>query len=103
MTRDELLELFDEVVAQARATLERKNSDYAETDDALANLTDVAARLGLTAGQVWAVYFDKHVRTLEAAAARGRTLRGEALEERATDAINFCVLAVALHREGRRE
>lgn len=64
--------------------------------DVLHNFKAVAARVGITPMQVWAVYFLKHVDAIVTAARSPDTPQAESLDGRFADAINYLQLGHAL-------
>jgi len=69
------------------------------SEDVLANFKRIAERAGLTAGQVWTVYFLKHVDAIAAAMSRPELAQAEPLEERFADCLNYLKLGFALFGE----
>jgi hypothetical protein len=69
-------------------------------DDCLANFKRVAERAGLTPGQVWTVYFLKHVDAIASAMSKPSIEQAEPMEGRFADALNYLKLGFALWTEG---
>lgn len=70
--------------------------------DVLANFKAVAARTGLTVGQVWAVYFLKHVDAMVSIMTRPDLPVSEAPPGRFADSINYTRLGFAILEERRQ-
>ncbi len=99
MTSQELVELFDRIVAECRDEMVRKNQDYADDDnDALANFYDAAKEYELTPRQAWAVHARKHDLAVRKVV-RGDKLASETLAGRLKDRIVYTVLLAALVQE----
>jgi hypothetical protein len=60
MTIQERNQLTNELLDGVFQTGSSKGAAYAQEGDCLSNFKDVAAMLGLTKYQVWAVYAEKH-------------------------------------------
>lgn len=88
--RKKLDEACDEV-------LKAKGADYAGRGDRLSNFKQVAAMVGITPMQAWAVYFLKHVIALTTLAS-GK-LESEPPLQRFVDARNYVELGFALWEE----
>jgi hypothetical protein len=87
--------LFDEECA---AILRVKGNDYASGDDRLANFKRLAARLGLSPIQVWAVYFVKPIDAILEYAKAGK-VSSEPIRGRFAVARNYLDLGLALIEE----
>lgn len=66
------------------------------SEDVLANFKRVAARVGITPGQVMAVYMLKHVDAVTSALCRPDLPQAEAISGRFADNINYLKLGYAL-------
>jgi hypothetical protein len=67
--------------------------------DVLTNFKAVAARTGLTPGQVLSVYMLKHIDAVTAALCRPDLPQAESIESRFADAVNYLKLGYALVSE----
>lgn len=65
--KDEIFEKLDKVCMDMSM---RKGADYASDKDVLDNFKRNAERLGLTPFQIWAVYFNKHIDSVNNAIAK---------------------------------
>ncbi len=109
MNNTEFEALTEELFIGCIDTMKAKGPDYAsspddspEERDRLWNFKEVARRTGSNPYKVWAVYFNKHIVSLEKWV-RERELQSEPLEGRIIDAINYLVLFRALLKEGEGE
>lgn len=102
MSRDELFNLYDEIVQEARDTMSAKNQDYAWGGDCLANLREAAHDVELEPELVWYVYFNKQVQAIKSHA-NGKVLQSESLRSRIVDCINFLVLLEGLDKDRDKE
>lgn len=68
-------------------------------EDVLKNFKAVAARVGITPGQAWAVYFLKHIDAITSVMTRPDLPVAEAPLGRFSDAINYLKLGYALFTE----
>jgi hypothetical protein len=91
-----------ELMAEADGIQTAKRPGYtAGNADVLHNFKSVAARVGITPGQVWCVYFLKHVDAIVSIMAKPDLPVSEAPIGRFSDCINYAKLGYALHKEGR--
>ncbi len=99
MTSQELVDLFDRIVAECREEMVRKNADYADdNNDALANFYDGAKECEVTPLKAWAIHARKHDLAVRRVV-RGRKLESETLSGRLKDRIVYTVLLAALVQE----
>lgn len=68
-------------------------------EDVLHNFKSVAARIGITPMQTWAVYWLKHVDAISAYAKNPKAPQAEALIGRFADNLNYLKLGFALMSE----
>jgi hypothetical protein len=92
-TRDLLLTEAERIQTSKRPGYTGGNTDV------LHNFKSVADRVGITAEQVWAVYFLKHVDAIVSIMARPDLPVAEAALGRFSDGINYLQLGFALHEE----
>jgi len=77
----------------------KKGKDYAGNEDCLSNFKRNAERLGLTKYQIWAVYWNKHVDSINNAIKSNPNfpqVESEPLESRIIDLINYEIILLAL-------
>jgi len=87
--KKELLEYADEVAAP-------KREEYTgQSEDVLNNFKRIANRLGLTPLQVWAVYFNKHVDSVNTFI-KGTDSVSESMGSRFADMLNYLFLGISL-------
>jgi hypothetical protein len=106
MTRTEWQALVDRTFAEVNGITATKGAEYTHgSDDQLDNFKQNAIDLGLSPFAVWAVPFDKHVRSIKAFCAeairRGTSVyidddASEPIEGRILDAIVYLLLLRAL-------
>lgn len=102
-------EQFDKVVTQTHESIERllkvKGSEYAGSQDRLANFKRGANLTGCTPLQCLFVYMSKHYDAVSTYvrmdALRQDYVQSEPIEGRLDDLINYCILAKALIKEQR--
>lgn len=105
MKAEEFNLLVNETVAVCKAIMISKGGEYARGDDRLDNFKRNAIKLGLTPEEVWAVYFGKHLDSIDTYIQdirKGiRRPRSESILGRFDDAINYLILgkALAVERE----
>lgn len=99
MTVPERLEIAKETFAECIKTFEVKGEAYASNKDSLSNFKRNAERLEMSPFQIWAVYFNKHVDSVNNAIAQNPACpvdKSEGLESRVTDLINYAMLLKCL-------
>lgn len=97
-----LMDLVDEELA----TYREKGLAYAGTGDTLANFKRNAERLDLTKYQVWGVYFNKHIDSINNAIAQnpGSPVdKTEGLRGRIVDARNYLGILLCLLTEDKED
>lgn len=102
MTVEERLKIADKVFEECRKTFEIKGEAYANNQDALSNFKRNAERLGMTPFQIWAVYFNKHVDSVNNAIQLNPASpedKSEGLHSRVIDLINYAMLLECLNLE----
>lgn len=105
MTVPERLEIAKETFAECIKTFEVKGEAYASNKDSLSNFKRNAERLGMSPYQIWAVYFNKHVDSVNNAILQNPLTpvdKSEGLESRVTDLINYAMLLRCLLIEGQK-
>jgi len=71
MRREELHDLMDEVLSEARKVLEKKNVSYSTPTDSLYNFSEAARLTDSSPLKVWSFPFIKHVLSIMAYVRRG--------------------------------
>jgi len=104
MSTDDLLEFHEEMTHRARALCERKNHDYANTDETgnpFANFTRTEAMGVCSTVQGFLVRMTDKMSRLSTAARRPLVVADEGVEDTLLDLINYSVLLAAFlrHRE----
>lgn len=89
---------FDEMLDKCLHVLKTKSLDYAEEGDRLAEFRRTAKKNGVTMRQVWGIYTDKHLESIDKWK-RGQELLGEPVEDKLMDIIVYCLLAYKMVKE----
>ena len=96
MNHTERMEFAEGIFEQCLDIMRTKGLSYASNADASENFKRIADATGMTKYQVWAVYFNKHVLSLNNAVKRNPDLPavsdGEPIAGRVADIINYAVL-----------
>lgn len=91
--------LCDDLLFFAEKEARLKRNEYTgHSHDVLDNFKRIASRLGQSPLEVWAVYFNKHVDSINSYVKNGGEL-SETLESRFADSINYLMLGYALIKE----
>ncbi len=100
MTQNDRLEISKSIFKESLGLMYSKGKAYAGDVDSLANFKRNATRLGLTKYQVWGVYFNKHIDSMNNAISQNpeRPIDlTEGLRGRILDAITYlCILQCLL-------
>jgi len=100
MKSKELVALIDTVFTKCREVMDGKGHDYTAGDtDRLINFKRGGNNLGVSPLTVWAVYFNKHVDSINTLVKTGKQESGEPVEGRIIDIINYALLGLALIKE----
>lgn len=104
MTQDQFNKVSKQLEAERFKTMSSKRPGYTGgNEDVLTNFKRVAERTGLTPGQVWCVYFLKHIDAITSIMSRPDLPVSEAPIGRFGDAMNYLELGWALYNETREE
>lgn len=99
MTVPERLKIAEDTFNECIKTFQVKGEAYASNKDSLSNFKRNAERLNMSMFQIWAVYFNKHVDSVNNAIAQNPFApvdKSEGLESRVTDLINYAMLLKCL-------
>lgn len=99
MTHDERAKLTQVLFKAAAEMGNKKNKSYADKTDTLANFKRIAEKMGLTKYQIWAVYFNKHIDSINNAIKDHPELpvdASESLEGRLIDVIVYSTILYCL-------
>ena len=102
MNAEERNHIFNDLFADMTKLTTTKGHDYSGDKDVLDNFKRNANNLGLTAYQVWSVYFNKHIDAINTAIKDCAVYpqdSSEPFEERCKDAMVYLALCVCLRRE----
>lgn len=92
MTKEQQKNNLDALQADCDRVMLRKGESYASTDDTLASFKRAAERTGLTMFQIWQVYFNKHVDSINNAIKTSPHFpqdESEGMNSRIVDIINY--------------
>ena len=106
MTNDEKIRLFDELFGLVIEESNNKGKDYASREDCLANFKRQAQNLGMTPFQIWAVYFNKHIDSLNNAIKQDPQIpscHSEPISSRIVDSIAYLGLLHCLLEDFYKE
>ena len=102
MTLENRQALAEALFEDCLQLLKDKGEAYSGKKDALANFKINAERMGLSKYQIWAVYFNKHIDSINNAIKDNPstpTDKSEGLGSRIVDAINYLIILKALLTE----
>lgn len=91
--------LITELLKEVLSVTDAKGQAYASNKDSLSNFKEVASRTGLTKYQVWEVYFQKHIISVENAIKQDPNKpveKTESLHGRLIDIIAYCGILEAM-------
>ena len=107
MNHTERLKFAEGIFEQCLDIMRTKGLSYASQGDAAENFKRIAEATGMTKYQVWAVYFGKHVLSLNNAVKRNPELPavadGEPIAGRVADIINYAVLLAMMVEDDEGE
>ena len=106
MTNKERDELAQVLIKDCLNLLRSKGQAYSGNDDVNSNFKKVAELLGLSKYQVWNVYFNKHIFSINNAIKDNPINpqdRTEGLYGRIIDAINYLIILASLLQEDTNE
>lgn len=106
MTIEERLEIIEKVSEEVKNISLSKGKSYAGNGDCLANFKRNALNLGLTKYQIWGVYFNKHIDSINNAIKiqpESPHDDSEGMESRIIDAITYLILLLCLQVEDREQ
>lgn len=96
--------LAEELFQDCLAILESKGKAYSGNEDALANFKVNGERLGLSKYQIWSIYFNKHIDSINNAIKYNPKYpvdKSEGMDGRIIDAINYLIILKALLEEDK--
>lgn len=103
ITAEHREQIVDQLFAECIGVLKAKGQSYAGRADINANFKRIAERLGLTKYQVWAIYWNKHVDSVNNAIRRQpdcpTSCDGESIRGRLVDLINYCAILETMQIE----
>lgn len=94
-------QVYKEIYKFCRSTHVSKGNDYSGTEDVLSNFKRSAKKYGTTPEQVLGILMDKHNMAIERYI-QGITLKGEPVEEKILDNINYLGLLLCLLYEKKK-
>jgi hypothetical protein len=102
MTIEERQKIAKQIFDKCIEILMKKGEAYAGNEDCLANFKRNAERLGLTKYQVWSVYANKHIDSVNNAikySPEKPIEKSESMEGRIIDVINYYIILWAMLKE----
>lgn len=104
MTNEARELLAQERFAKVSKTMVQKGESYSGNEDVLSNFRRNAERLGLSKYQIWAVYFNKHIDSINNAILNNPNNpvdKSECLLSRITDVIAYAIILESLLEEDK--
>lgn len=100
MTQDQFNEEYDTLLNHAMSIREAKQPEYTlESADVLNNFKESARRAGVTPLQVWSIFFDKQLSSVQAHIKNPDLKQAEPLSSRFADLYNYLLLGYCLFQE----
>jgi hypothetical protein len=101
MTQKEFARIIkDDLYATASDIRNAKQPEYTmESEDILNNFKQAAKRAGVSPMQVWSIFFDKQLSSIQAHIKNPNLVQAEPLDSRWADLYNYLLLGFALHKE----
>lgn len=107
MTIEERTDIARGIFENVLEISESKGKAYAGNGDSLANFKRNAERLGLSKYQIWAVYFNKHIDSINNAITQNPNSpvdKTESMSGRIIDAVTYlCILEALLEEDENNE
>ena len=100
MTQKEFHEVTFKLLDSALNIREAKQPEYTlESPDVLNNFKQSAIRAGVDPMQVWSIFFDKQLSSIQAHIKNPSLVQAEPLDSRWADLYNYLLLGFALYKE----
>jgi hypothetical protein len=100
MTQEQFNEAYDTLYNHAMSIREAKQPEYTlESADILNNFKESARRAGVTPLQVWSIFFDKQLSSIQAHIKNPDLKPAEPLSSRFADLYNYLLLGYCLFQE----
>jgi hypothetical protein len=100
MTQEQFNEAYDTLYNHAMSIREAKQPEYTlENKDILNNFKESARRAGVTPLQVWSIFFDKQLSSIQAHIKNPDLKPAEPLSSRFADLYNYLLLGYCLFQE----
>lgn len=100
MTQKEFHEVTFRLLDSALSIREAKQPEYTlESPDVLNNFKQSAIRAGVDPMQVWSIFFDKQLSSIQAHIKNPNLKQAEPLDSRWHDLYNYLLLGFALYKE----
>ena len=100
MTQEQFNEVYDTLYNHAMSIREAKQPEYTlESADVLNNFKESARRAGVTPLQVWSIFFDKQLSSIQAHIKNPDLKQAEPLSSRFADLYNYLLLGYCLFQE----
>lgn len=100
MTQKEFYNTVTNLYESASEIREAKQPEYTmESADILNNFKQSAIRAGVSPMQVWSIFFDKQLSSIQAHIKNPDLVQAEPLDSRWADLYNYLLLGFALYKE----
>ena len=100
MTQEEFNQAYDMLCEDAMNIRLAKQPEYTlENVDVLNNFKQSALRAGVSPMQVWSIFFDKQLSSIQAHIKNPNLVQAEPLDSRWADLYNYLLLGFALYKE----
>lgn len=100
MTQEQFNQAYDTLYNHAMSIREAKQPEYTlESVDILNNFKESARRAGVTPLQVWSIFFDKQLSSIQAHIKNPDLKPAEPLSSRFADLYNYLLLGYCLFQE----
>lgn len=105
MTQEEFIKVIkDDLYESAAKIRSAKQPEYTmENKDVLNNFKQSAKRAGVTPMQVWSIFFDKQLTSIQAHIKNPNLVQAEPLDSRWADLYNYLLLGFALYKESAEQ
>ena len=100
MTQEQFNEAYDTLYNHAMSIREAKQPEYTmQNIDVLNNFKQSAIRAGIHPMQVWSIFFDKQLTSIQSHIKNPNLVQAEPLDSRWADLYNYLLLGFALYKE----
>jgi hypothetical protein len=104
MTQEEFNQAYDMLCEDAMNIRLAKQPEYTmESVDILNNFKQSAKRAGINPMQVWSIFFDKQLTSIQSHIKNPKLVQAEPLDSRWADLYNYLLLGFALYKESTEQ